>query len=53
MTLQNKLGIDDAFELAQKEELLSKRRALELYDKGLLDASYSYEGFTKYRSKNL
>lgn len=30
------MGITSSVELAQKEELLTKRRALELYDKGLL-----------------
>lgn len=35
--LKNKLGITDAIELAHREEALSKRRALELYDKRLLD----------------
>ena len=37
MALQNKLGITDSFELAQVEERLSKARALELFEKGLLD----------------
>lgn len=37
MTLENKLGIDSSVELARAEELLTKRRALELYDKGRLD----------------
>lgn len=36
MTLENKLGITSSVELAHEEELLTKRRALELYDKGLL-----------------
>ena len=36
MTLENKLGITSSVELAREEELLTKRRALELYDKGLL-----------------
>lgn len=35
--LPNKLGITDPIELAHQEELLSKRRALELYDKHLLE----------------
>lgn len=35
--MENKLGIQDAIELAHREEALSKRRALELYDKRLLD----------------
>ncbi len=38
MALGNKLGIDDDIELAHEEERLSKIRALELYDKGLLSA---------------
>lgn len=37
MALQNKLGITDSFELAQVEERLSKTRALELFERGLLD----------------
>ena len=37
MALQNKLGITDSFELAQAEERISKTRALELFEKGLLD----------------
>lgn len=37
MALKNKLGITDFFELAQAEERLSKTRALELFEKGLLD----------------
>lgn len=36
MTLENKLGITSSVELAHEEELLTKRRALELYDEGLL-----------------
>lgn len=36
MTLQNKLGTDSAAELAKAEEKLSKKRALELFEKGLL-----------------
>ena len=37
MALKNKLGITDSFELAQAEERISKTRALELFEKGLLD----------------
>lgn len=37
MALQNKLGITDSFELAQAEERISKTKALELFEKGLLD----------------
>lgn len=38
MALDNKLGLTDDIELAHEEERLSKTRALELYDKGLLAA---------------
>jgi len=37
MALENKLGITDPSELARVEERLSKARALELFEKGLLD----------------
>lgn len=37
MALQNKLGLTDEAELARAEEKLSKTKALELYDTGLLD----------------
>lgn len=37
MTLENKLGITDATELARAEELLSKKRALELFENGILE----------------
>ncbi|MRX82862.1 protein adenylyltransferase Fic [Eggerthella guodeyinii] len=37
MTLENKLGITDATELARTEELLSKKRALELFENGILE----------------
>lgn len=37
MALENKLGITDSAELARTEERLSKKKALELYDTGLLD----------------
>ena len=37
MTLENKLGVANDIELAHEEERLSKQRALELYDRGLLD----------------
>lgn len=37
MILQNKLGLTNEAELARAEEKLSKTRALELYDIGLLD----------------
>ena len=38
MTLQNKLGIRNSAELARQEERLTKARALELFDGGLLDS---------------
>ena len=37
MALENKLGITDSAELAHEEERISKKKAVELYDKGLLD----------------
>ncbi len=37
MALDNKLGIEDGMELARAEERLSKARALELFEDGLLD----------------
>ena len=38
MALKNKLGITDSLELAREEERISKIRALELFEKGLLDS---------------
>lgn len=37
MVLENKLGISDQVELAREEERLSKIRAIELFEKGILD----------------
>jgi len=37
MALENKLGITDSASLAREEEKISKKKAVELYDKGLLD----------------
>ena len=37
MALQNKLGLTNEAELARAEEKISKQKALELYDTGLLD----------------
>ena len=37
MALQNTLCITDSAELAREEERISKKKAVELYDKGLLD----------------
>lgn len=38
MALQNKLGITDSSELARAEEKISKQKALELFESGLLDS---------------
>lgn len=38
MALKNKLGISDSFELSRAEERISKTRALELFEDGLLDS---------------
>ncbi len=37
MTLKNKLGITNSWELAQAEEKISKKKAMELFESGLLD----------------
>ena len=37
MALENKLGITESSKLARIEEKISKRKALELFEKGLLD----------------
>ncbi len=37
MTLENKLGIIDSAELAREEEKISKKKAIELFENGLLD----------------
>ena len=49
MALENKLGITDAAELARVEEKLSKKRALELFELGLLDSFEvgTFAGFAK------
>lgn len=46
MALSNKLGITDDIELAHREEELTKKRALELYDKKIIDtfAVGTYKG---------
>lgn len=38
MALENKLNITNSAELAREEERISKKKAVELYDKGLLDS---------------
>lgn len=37
MVMENKLGISDEHELARQEELITKKRACELFEKGLID----------------
>ena len=34
--LNNKLGIDNSAELAREEERISKKKAIELFEKGML-----------------
>lgn len=38
MVLENKLGITESAELAREEERISKKKALELFEKGLLNS---------------
>ncbi|MFR8812968.1 MAG: protein adenylyltransferase Fic [Lachnospiraceae bacterium] len=38
MALENKLGIEDSAELAREEERISKKKAVELFESGRLDA---------------
>ena len=38
MALENKLGITDSAALAREEERISKKKAVELYDSGMLDS---------------
>jgi len=49
MTLENKLGITDPSELARIEERISKTKALELFETGLLDTFEigSFEGLAQ------
>lgn len=37
MTLENKLGLTSSAELAREEERISKKKAAELFEKGILD----------------
>ena len=37
MAPENKLGLTSSADLAQKEERLSKKKAVELYENGVLD----------------
>lgn len=49
MALENKLGITDSSELARAEERISKNKALELFEKGLLDTfeTGTFEGLAR------
>ena len=38
MVLENKLGITESSELARQEEKISKKKAIELFEKGILDS---------------
>lgn len=38
MVLENKLGITESAELARQKERISKKKALELFEKGILDS---------------
>lgn len=38
MALENKLGIEDSAELAREEERISKKKAVELFESGRIDA---------------
>lgn len=37
MALENKLGLESSSELAREEERISKKKALELFENGILD----------------
>lgn len=37
MVLDNKLGVKDSAELAREEERISKKKAVELFEQGMLD----------------
>lgn len=37
MALENKLGLDNSADLAREEERISKKKAVELFEKGILD----------------
>ncbi len=38
MVLENKLGITDSAELARQEEMISKKKPLELFENDILDS---------------
>lgn len=37
MTLENKLGLNNPADLAREEERISKKKAMELFENGILD----------------
>ena len=41
MALENKLGIENSAELAREEERISKKKAIDLFEKGLLDQMHA------------
>ena len=41
MALENKLGIENSAELAREEERTSKKKAIDLFEKGLLDQMHA------------
>ena len=53
MVLENKLGITTSSELANIEEKISKKKAIELFEKGLLDNMQEGTFETTYKSKDL
>ena len=56
MSPQNKLGITSSPELAEAEERISKKKAVELLENGVpdnLEAGYYYEGYTTFKTEEL
>ena len=58
MTLENKLGITSAADLAREEERISKKKAVELFEKGILNqlpagAFSSLQFIHKYLSEDI
>ena len=56
MALENKLGITSSPTLAEAEERISKKKAVELFKNGVLDsleAGYYYEGYTTFKTEEL
>ena len=46
MALENKLGIDNSADLAREEERISKKKAVALFETGLLDQLEAGKQFT-------